>query len=80
MDLVWRKEVFLYESWYGEVIVSSRENGMKILAKKRKSKGNFIVKVLLCDMKFDNWIWGSWIGLQGLVMIGLVDRKKERRT
>ena len=61
-----------------EVIVSSRESRMWSWVEQSGSEGNFIVKVLLWDPEFDIWIRGSWPGLQGLTMIGLVDRIEER--
>ena len=43
-----------------------------------ESEENFIAKGLLCDLKLDTWIRGLWPSLQGLIVIGPVDRTKER--
>ena len=74
-SLLWGMELY-----WSKVIVSIRESGMWSCAKKSGSKGNFIVKVLLCDLRFDIWIQGSWIGLKGLTVIILVDIIKKRET
>ena len=57
------------DMWHGEVIISNKES---------RSEGNLIVEILLCDLRFDIWIRGSWPSLQGLIVIDSVDRAKKR--